>query len=71
MVYEPTFNGEDIEDQTIIVGANWEFTLPTFTDGFGLNCRIFALEIGKAADFLVFDAVKNSLKLKIDPVLLE
>ena len=71
VVYEPIFKGEEIEDQTIIVGQDWKITLPTYTDGFGLECKVTTLELGKSLDFLKYDAITGSIKLKIDSKELE
>lgn len=64
--YEPSFEGEEIENQGILVGKKWSLTLPKYIDCFGKQAKM-ELILGDAANFVKYDPETNSLTLKIDP----
>jgi len=64
--YEPSFEGDEVKNQAILIGQKWSLALPKYTDCFGLPAKM-DLVLGDAASFIVFDPTTNGLQLKIDP----
>jgi hypothetical protein len=64
IIYEPTFIGPPILDQTILISNEWSYIIAKYTDGFGQLANS-ELELGGAEAFLKYDTESGHLTISV------
>ena len=68
--YVPDFFGDYIPEQTIFVGDKWQIEIPKYKEIFGNEAQM-EIELGETENFLAYDKESRTLKLNVEPYILE